>query len=58
MDAKRFNLRLDIDRAQQLLLQAREQAMGCESLDIEIRLKPVFENFKKTAGGHNPPAVF
>ena len=43
MDAQRFNLRPDIKRAQQLLLQAREHATDCEGWDIEIRLEELKE---------------
>jgi tetratricopeptide (TPR) repeat protein len=38
MDAQRFNLRPDFDRAQQLLLQARENATDCEDWDVDVRL--------------------
>ena len=38
-DALRFNLRPDIDRARELLLQARDKATDCEDWDVEIRLE-------------------
>lgn len=39
MDAQRFNLRPDYDRARQLLLQAREKATDCEDWDVDMRLE-------------------
>ena len=38
-DALRFNLRPDIDRARELLLQAREKANDCEDWDVDVRLE-------------------
>ncbi len=38
MDAQRFNLRPDFHRAQQLLLQARENATDCKDWDVDMRL--------------------
>ncbi len=39
MDAQRFNLRPDFDRAQQLLLQAQKNATDCVDWDVEVRLE-------------------
>ena len=39
MDAQRFNLRPDFDRAQQLLLQAKKNATDCEDWDVDVRLE-------------------
>jgi tetratricopeptide (TPR) repeat protein len=39
LDAQRFNLHPDFDRAQQLLLQARENATDCEDWDVDLRLE-------------------
>lgn len=39
IDAQRFNLRPDFDRAQQLLLLALEKAADCEAWDVEVRLE-------------------
>jgi hypothetical protein len=43
MDAQRFNLRPDFDRAQQLLLQARENATDCEDWDVDVRLEDLID---------------
>ncbi len=39
LDAQRFNLIPDIDRAQQLLQNAQQNASDCESWDISVRLE-------------------
>ena len=39
MDAQRFNLRPDFNRAQQLLLQAQKNATDCADWDVEVRLE-------------------
>jgi uncharacterized protein YchJ len=43
MDAQRFNLRPDFDRARQLLLQARKNATDCEDWDVEVRLEDLID---------------
>ncbi len=42
-DSQRFNLRADFQRAQQLLIQALENAHDCEGWDIEMRLADLTE---------------
>lgn len=39
IDAQRFNLRPDIDRARQLLLQALEKATDCDAWAVDVRLE-------------------
>ena len=39
MDAQRFNLRPDFDRAKLLLLQAQKNATDCADWDVEMRLE-------------------
>lgn len=39
LDAQRFNLRADLERARQLLLQARQHATDCDDWDVQARLE-------------------
>ena len=43
VDSHRFNLRPDLQRAEQLLVKALENATDCEGWDIEMRLADLKE---------------
>ncbi|MBW6509399.1 MAG: hypothetical protein K0A94_07615, partial [Desulfuromonadales bacterium] len=52
-DSQRFNLRPDFQRAQQLLVQALENATDCEGWDIEMRLADLTEELAAVQDIHS-----
>ncbi len=51
LDAQRFNLHSDFDRARQLLRQALEKATDCEAWDVAVRLEDLTEMVNLSKAG-------